>query len=233
MKNVIFHPFNKAKIVAGLALFTVFAGCASESSSGYRGYSRADTDFQDDYDYFPEYETYYSYRRREFVYLDGGVWVRRPAPPHGTPVNVILAAPSVRLDFHDAPERHHNTVVRSYPRTWRGPDKDHPVNQERSAPPTPPPERRDVRPEPPPEHQNRHHEGRNDEHRESRPEHPVAPPTPPQNRPEHPDGRPKPPNQKKVEPREERPQNQSEQQDDDHKRDRKDDKPDDDRRPNR
>jgi hypothetical protein len=56
------------------------------------------------------------------MYREGNAWVRRPEP-RGVSVNVLLAAPSVRMDFHDSPEQHHSTVVRSYPKTWRQPAK--------------------------------------------------------------------------------------------------------------
>jgi hypothetical protein len=31
----------------------------------------------------------------------------------------------VRVDFHDAPEQHHSSVVKTYPRTWTPPGKAH------------------------------------------------------------------------------------------------------------
>jgi hypothetical protein len=76
---------------------------------------------QDDYDYYPGYEVYYSRSRREYVYRDGNAWVRRPQPP-GVRLDVLLASPSVRMDFRDSPEQHHNTVIRSYPRNWQRPE---------------------------------------------------------------------------------------------------------------
>jgi hypothetical protein len=85
---------------------------------------------QDDYDYYPAYETYYSRNRHEFVYREGNTWVRRPEP-RGVAVSVLLAAPSVRLDFHDAPEQHHNSVVRSYPKNWAPPGKSRDAKDDR------------------------------------------------------------------------------------------------------
>ena len=82
---------------------------------------QAPADAQDDYDYFPGYETYYSRNRREYVYRDNNAWVRRPMP-RGVSADILMAAPSVRLDFHDSPERHHDNVLRSYPRDWKRPD---------------------------------------------------------------------------------------------------------------
>lgn len=77
---------------------------------------------QDDYEYYPNYEVYYSRNRHEYVYLDGGSWVRRPQPS-GVTLDVLVHSPSVRLDFHDAPELHHSSVVRSYPRNWKHAEK--------------------------------------------------------------------------------------------------------------
>jgi hypothetical protein len=77
---------------------------------------------QDDYVYYPAYEVYYSSRRHDYRYRDGSVWVTRPAPPRVS-VNVLLASPSVRVDFHDAPERHHESVAHNYPRNWAPPVK--------------------------------------------------------------------------------------------------------------
>lgn len=74
---------------------------------------------QDDYVYYPQYEVYYSNRRRQYGYRDGNAWAWRPAPP-GISVNVLYSSPSVRMDFHDAPEHHHSNVVRTYPRNWMG-----------------------------------------------------------------------------------------------------------------
>jgi len=75
---------------------------------------------QDDYDYFPAYETYYNRTRREFVYRDGAQWVRRPEPRDANR-DALLAGPSVRMDFHDSPEHHHDGVVKTYPKGWAPP----------------------------------------------------------------------------------------------------------------
>lgn len=76
---------------------------------------------QDDYVYYPGYQVYYSSHRRHYVYLEGRSWVTRPAPPRVS-VDVLFASPSVRLDFHDSPARHHATVVRQYPQHWSQPE---------------------------------------------------------------------------------------------------------------
>lgn len=102
-------------------------GCMSDDTYSRRGdrgrhlgQTQATVVYMDDYDYYPGYEVYYSRNRREYVYRDGSNWVRRPEP-RGISVDVLLAAPSVRVDFRDSPERHHSTVVKSYPRNWQKP----------------------------------------------------------------------------------------------------------------
>ena len=113
-----------ATLIAGATLLVAFAGCASEPQI-YRtsGPVRAPMPpptvvvYQDDYDYYPGYEVYYSRNRREYVYRDGRNWVRSPRP-RGVSLEVLMASPSVRVDFRDSPERHHERIVRSYPRNW-------------------------------------------------------------------------------------------------------------------
>jgi hypothetical protein len=107
-----------------MASFVLFTGCVAEGSNRGRSYHsgpavqvQAGVTFEDDYDYYPGYETYYSRSRREFVYRDGNSWVRRPQP-RGISVGVLLATPAVRMTFRDAPERHHSTVARTYPKNW-------------------------------------------------------------------------------------------------------------------
>jgi hypothetical protein len=53
----------------------------------------------------------------QFAYMDGGVWVSRPTFP-GVSVDVLLASPSVRMDFHDSPANHNAAMARAYPRNW-------------------------------------------------------------------------------------------------------------------
>lgn len=75
---------------------------------------------RDDYFYYPGYQVYYSSNRREYVYLDDNIWVTRPAP-RWVSLDVLLASPSVRLDFQDAPELHHSRVMQQYPKNWQPP----------------------------------------------------------------------------------------------------------------
>ena len=77
--------------------------------------------YQDDYDYYPGYEVYYSRNRREYVYRDGRQWVRSPVPR--VPVHVLAASPAVRVDFRDSPEHHHARIVQTYPRNWAPPNQ--------------------------------------------------------------------------------------------------------------
>ncbi len=111
-----------AGLAAGALLPLILAGCVAGESARSPGYrnsgAQATVVVQDDYDYYPGYEVYYSRNRHEYVYRDGNAWVRQPEP-RGVAVNVLQASPSVRLDFHDAPERHHASVTQAYPKSWK------------------------------------------------------------------------------------------------------------------
>ncbi len=129
MTKKIFRPAGTAGFLIGAALLAALTACmvaGSNQRSGYRGspgvQAQTTVVVQDDYDYYPGYEIYYSRTRNEYVYRDGDAWVRRPEP-RGVTASVLLAAPSVRVDFHDSPAVHHSSVVQSYPRNWTPPGK--------------------------------------------------------------------------------------------------------------
>jgi hypothetical protein len=73
---------------------------------------------QDDYVYYPQYECYYSVSRHQYAYREGNDWVSRPAP-RGVTVNVLQVSPSVKMNFHDSPARHHAAVTKQYPKNWK------------------------------------------------------------------------------------------------------------------
>ena len=110
----------------GVALLLTLAGCYDSPRQGY-GYrrepSRVQVVVQDDYVYYPDYEVYYNNTRHQYVYFEGNVWVTRPEPPRIW-ARDLPRAPSVRLEFHDSPERHHAEVVRTYPKHGRSPKQD-------------------------------------------------------------------------------------------------------------
>lgn len=87
-------------------------GYGEQRTTGHRGGV-----VRDDYLYYPGQQVYYSSNRRQYIYQDGGAWVTRSSPPRVS-AGVLLASPSVRLDFHDSPQSHHSSVVRQYPRQW-------------------------------------------------------------------------------------------------------------------
>ncbi len=72
---------------------------------------------QDDYVYYPAYQMYYGSRSRQYYYQDGSAWVAQPAPAR-VAVSVLVATPSVQMEFHDSPAAHHAQVIRTYPATW-------------------------------------------------------------------------------------------------------------------
>jgi hypothetical protein len=73
---------------------------------------------QDNYVYYPGYGIYYNSVRRQYAYLQGGVWIWAPAPG-GVSVEVLLASPSVNMNFHDSLANHHAATLRMYPRNWK------------------------------------------------------------------------------------------------------------------
>jgi hypothetical protein len=71
----------------------------------------------DDYYYYPEFGIYFGARSHNWYYRDGGRWIHAARPP-GYRLSEIHRSPSVHMEFHDGPERHHADVVRQYPRNW-------------------------------------------------------------------------------------------------------------------
>ena len=125
MTKTILTSRSVALITGGALLSAVgLAGCAYQESGRPVGYRPAPVQttvmVQDDYVYYPQYEVYYSSSRHQYGYRDGNAWAWRPAPANVS-LNVMLSSPSVHMDFHDSPERHHAAVVKSYPKNWHAP----------------------------------------------------------------------------------------------------------------
>jgi hypothetical protein len=72
---------------------------------------------QDEYDYYPAYGVYFNPYRHAYYYQENGAWISRPGPP-GVSVDVLMASPHARMDFHDSPQFHHDEVMRRYPKNW-------------------------------------------------------------------------------------------------------------------
>jgi hypothetical protein len=72
----------------------------------------------DTYVYYPNYGVYYNSHRHQYQYLKNNVWVTQPAPD-GVSAAALLASPSVNMDFHDSPEKHHAEMLKRYPRDWK------------------------------------------------------------------------------------------------------------------
>ena len=70
------------------------------------------------YVYYPNFRVYYNSRRHQYMYLKGDTWVTQPLP-EGVSVEVLMASPSVDMDFHDSPERHHAEMLKKYPHDWK------------------------------------------------------------------------------------------------------------------
>ena len=119
---------SKIGFISGATLLAILTGCVGYVDGPRAGvyapapsvYVESGVPAQDDYVYYPGYQVYYSSYRSQYVYLDGRSWVSRPAPPHVS-AGVLFASPSVKVDFHDSPANHHESVVRTYPRNWTPP----------------------------------------------------------------------------------------------------------------
>ena len=111
-------------LILGAALLPALIGCVVEP--GYRRSRieepsvsvQASVIMDDDYVYYPGYETYYSNTRHQYVYRDGRNWVTRASPPRVS-ADIFLRSPSVHVDFRDSPAQHHAAVVKSYPKNWK------------------------------------------------------------------------------------------------------------------
>jgi hypothetical protein len=119
---------TKTGFVLGAALLGALTGCVGyvdgpRSEGVYVQPPSVGVVVQDDYVYYPGYQVYYSSSRRQYTYREGRSWVSRPAPPRVS-AEVLLAAPSVRLDFHDSPSIHHASVVKQYPKKWKPPGQE-------------------------------------------------------------------------------------------------------------
>lgn len=127
---------NKTRCAAiqftlGAALLGALTGCIGYVGDPHHsgGYGYPDKQYvQDDYVYYPGYQVYYGNTSHNYVYQEGHNWVSRPAPPRVSP-DVLVAAPSVRLDFHDSPANHHAEVVKQYPKHWAPPQSSHSENE--------------------------------------------------------------------------------------------------------
>jgi hypothetical protein len=89
---------------------------------------------QDDYVYYPDYGIYYNSGRNQYAYLNNGAWVTAPVP-YGVTPEVLLASPSVHMDWHDSPEKHHADMVQRYPKNWKSSDEHHDQKDDRKAGP--------------------------------------------------------------------------------------------------
>ena len=111
---------GKAGFLLGVVLLVTLTGCVGYVEGPRAGVQVEPYAFavQDDYVYYPNYECYYSVSRHQYAYREGNAWVARPAP-RGVSVDVLMASPSVRMDFHDSPAQHHAAVVKQYPKNWK------------------------------------------------------------------------------------------------------------------
>jgi hypothetical protein len=87
---------------------------------------------QDNYVYYPAYGIYYNSGRNQYAYLNNGAWVTAVAP-YGVSVDVLRASPSVNMDWHDSPEKHHAEMQKQYPKDWKSSGERHDQDGDRKA----------------------------------------------------------------------------------------------------
>jgi hypothetical protein len=115
----LFFKTNTVGLVVCAALLGTLTGCVGYVNGPSGGaYVAPAVAVQDDYVYYPSYGVYYSTSRGQYAYQENGGWVNAPAP-RGVSVDVLLASPSVKMNFHDAPANHHAAVVQQYPKNWK------------------------------------------------------------------------------------------------------------------
>jgi hypothetical protein len=116
-----FFKAGEAGVVLGALFLVTLTGCVGyvdgPRASVYVAPPVVEVEAPADYVYYPGYDVYYNSNLHLYAYMDGGAWVSRPHFP-GVSVDVLLASPSVRMDFHDSPAHHNAEIIRQYPRNW-------------------------------------------------------------------------------------------------------------------
>ena len=119
-----FIKTNRAGFVWGAVLLAALAGGASYADAQpvlitvSPPVVVAPAVVSENYVYYPNYGIYYNSHRHQYLYLKGDVWMTQPAP-EGVTAEVLMASPSVDMDFHDSPERQHAEMLKKYPRDWK------------------------------------------------------------------------------------------------------------------
>ncbi len=110
---------NTIRLAVCAAFLGTLTGCVGYVQGPSAGvYVAPAVVVQDDYVYYPNYGVYYNQSRGQYAYQENGAWVNAPAP-RGVSVDAMLASPSVKMNFHDAPANHHAAVVQQYPKNWK------------------------------------------------------------------------------------------------------------------
>jgi hypothetical protein len=68
----------------------------------------------DDFIFYPNYAIYFNSSRHQYAYLEGGAWIFAAAPV-GVTIDVLVASPSIHMDWHDSPANHHSEMIKKYP----------------------------------------------------------------------------------------------------------------------
>jgi hypothetical protein len=117
-KSCLFSVGRVGLAIGAFALGTLLVPAAHGQVSVNIGVPQVNvTVAPDNYVYYPAYGVYYSPQRHLFGWVRNGAWSWRASPPNVS-ADVVLAAPSVKMDFHDSPEHHHADIVKKYPKDW-------------------------------------------------------------------------------------------------------------------
>jgi hypothetical protein len=125
MKYVKTGMFAGALIVGSLAASTAWAQDVHVGVNIPAPNLNVQIGVPDDYVYYPKYGAYYSPSHHRYYYQDHGSWSWHDRPV-GVAPDVFLKAPSVKMNFHDAPDRHHADIARQYPKDWAPRHDEHP-----------------------------------------------------------------------------------------------------------
>lgn len=118
-----FFTVRTLLILTGVVLLVMLFVACNEPTESRAFLGISGDRIGDDYVYYPKYEVYYVPTRGEYVYCDAATstWIRTTTPTQAW-ANDLTRTPHVKMDFHDAPEGHHQEIMRRYPQTWVPPE---------------------------------------------------------------------------------------------------------------
>ena len=110
MNKVILFGTRQIGFLAAAAVVVTLTGCVATVERPRVAEVYYEPPVQETYVYYPSYGMYYGRESHYYYYHDGRSW-RGYREPRGVSSGVLLTAPSVAVDFHDSPARHHAQVA--------------------------------------------------------------------------------------------------------------------------